>query len=235
MPSTIVPIGTYTIKSKHKAQADDFIISPGAQSCVVLVLESPHAIAVAHIDAPSVAAKITSSMLKELEKMGAGVISARLYGGDYGNPLRSSSDISNPIYAELTKLQISYSHKDYQLTSGFVMAIATAIWASSAYGPESQLFALACVGLAYKATSLLKAAVPTKWAPGFLGENIDVSVNVKTGFVQLVKDQRDNSLRLLSQARDSLIAGGQWRHIEKRMNLNPQDPGNESALAILRV
>lgn len=221
MPSTIVPMGTYTIKKKLTAAPTDNIVSPGAQTCLVVVLESPYGVAVAHIDAPVVAAKITSTMITELQAFGPGAITARIYGGDYGNPLNSSASISNPVYAELNKRQISYSHKDYRLTSGFVMATAAAVWASSSLGPESRLAALACIGLAYKATSLLKTALPQEWQPSFMGNNIDVCVNIATGRVQLVKDNEQHSLMLLSEARTRLMGTNQWRSIEKRASINP--------------
>lgn len=233
MTSTIVPIGTYTIKRKLTAETTDYIVSPGAQTCVVVVLESLYAVAVAHIDSPFVGAQVTSAMITELQSMGKGAITARLYGGDYGNPLNSSASISNPIYAELNKRKISYSHKDYHLTSGFVMATAAAVWACSSLGPESRLIALACIGLAYKATSILKAVLPENWQPSCLGNNIDVCVNIASGSVQLVKDNEKHSHFLLSQAKQTLI--GQWSRIEARADFDPKDPKNETALAMLRI
>ncbi|MFW2572448.1 hypothetical protein [Legionella sp. 29fVS95] len=235
MPSTIVPMGTYTVKKKRTAGPTDEIVSPGAQTCVVVVLESPHGVAVAHIDTPVVAAKITSAMITELQTMGEGAITARLYGGDYGNPVSSSASISNPIYEELNKRQISYSHKDYHLTSGLFLAAATTLWALSSLGPESPLVALACIGLAYKATSILSAVLPENWQPRCLGNNIDVCVNVAIGRVRLVKDNEEHSRVFLSEARNRLIGGDQWRRITARANLNPTDPGNEKGLAMVRV
>ncbi|WP_156812609.1 hypothetical protein [Legionella tunisiensis] len=235
MPSTIVPMGTYTVKKKRTAGATDEIVSPGAQTCVVVVLESPHGVAVAHIDAPVVAAQITSAMITELQTMGTGTITARLYGGDYGNPLNSSASISNPIYEELNRRQISCSHKDYHLRSGFVLATTTTLWAISSLGPESRLVALACIGLAYKATSILKAVTPENWQPRCLSNNIDVCVNIATGRVQLVKDNEGYSSVLLSEAKNRLIGGGQWSRITARTNLNPTDSKNEQGLAMIRV
>lgn len=228
-------MGTYTVKKKSTASPSDNIVSPGAQTCLVVVLESPEAIAVAHVDSPLIAAKITAQMADEMEAMGSKTINARIYGGDYGNPLTSSSPISNPIYAELNKRKIPYLHNDYRLTSGFIMAAAASIWSLSPFGPESRLLALLCVGLAYKATSLVKAIAPGQWQPCFLANNLDVTVNIKTGAVRLVKDNEANSAALVSQARDSLFASGQWGRLQKRAELNPIDPSNKYGLEMLRV
>lgn len=234
MTSNIVPIGTYTIRSKRTAKPEDFIISPGAQTCVIVVLESPAGIAVAHIDTPLVAARVTLTMIEELEGMGPGQVTARMYGGDYGNPLFNSTTISTPIYAELNRRKIPYTHTDYRLTAGFAMATAAAVWACSALGPESRLMALVSIGLAYKATNIIKIALPRKWHPGFLGNNIDVCVNVMTGQVQLEKDNEQNSEMLLYQAKDKL-GNTLWNRITTRASLNPEDQKNKSGLAMLRV
>ncbi|CEG58775.1 hypothetical protein [Legionella fallonii] len=234
MPSIIVPMGAYTIRKKDTAQPNDHITSPGAQTCVVVVLESKHAIAVAHIDSPLIAAQVTMQMVDEMKTMGQGSITARLYGGDYGNPLTSSSSISNALYAELKKRKIAYSHNDYHLYGGFVMATATAFWALSSLGPDSLLISLLCVVLAYKAASITKAILPEHVQPSFLSSNFDVRVNLASGQVRLEKDNEKNSVGLLGKARESLF-GEQWSKLKAREELNPIDPANTEKLAMLRV
>ncbi len=228
-------MGTYAVRKKSIASPSDNIVSPGVQTCLVVVLESAEAIAVAHIDSPLVAAQITAQMADEMKAMGSETMKARIYGGDYGNPLTSSSCLSNPIYTELNKRKISYSHNDYQLTSGFVMATATAIWSLSSIGPESWLLGLLCVGLAYKASDIVKAIIPEQWQPNFLASNLDVSVNITTGTVRLVKDNEANSKVLLSEARNSLFHSGQWGRLQTRASLNPIDSRNRDGLEMLKV
>lgn len=235
MASTIVPIGSYTIRKKRTAAPSDNIISPGVQTCLVVVLESSDGIAVAHIDTPLVVSRLMHAIIGELKSYGPGEITARLYGGDYGLPLINSTSISEQIYAILDKKHIRYSHRDYHLTIGFFMALAAAVWAFSPLGPESMFMALALIALAYKSTTILKSSLSEKWRPGFLVSNIDVCVNIATGRVCLVRDNQKNSHVLLSEAKCTLTRQGQWDHIERRTNLNPRNPGNTAALRMLRL
>src|SRR5688572_19946610 len=98
-----VPMGSFMIKNKLAAKPNEQILSPGVQTCVLVVLDSPHGVAVAHFDTPFVVAQTITEMLTEMQRMGEGAITARIYGGDYGMPMRGSSSISNAIYAELKK------------------------------------------------------------------------------------------------------------------------------------
>ncbi len=66
MKRVYVPMWTFYIGKR----GDYEIVSPGAQTCLVLLLKSKTEIAVAHIDSPWVALEITRKMIEELQKSG---------------------------------------------------------------------------------------------------------------------------------------------------------------------
>lgn len=256
LPNEFILTGTYTVKKKTDTTRQTLIV-PAVQTCVLTILESAHGIAVAHIDSILIVSNTISAMIKELQQMGKGTITARLYGGDCNfrsiiareakargsnNPIADfHTSIYEPIYQELNKRKIPYSHKDYHLSCGFVMAVIATIWAVSSLGPESRLIALMCILMAYKATEVLQNILPEKWQPGFFSRNIDVTINVSTDplvDVKLVKNNETNSAALLENARKKIVAEGQQKlghAIIDRSNLNPTDPKNTTALAMIRI
>lgn len=109
----IILMGQYTVVNRGSS-AEKKIEIPGVQTCVVIVLQSPEGIGVAHVDTPFHAQSVVRDMI---EKLGNMIDAATLVGGDVAISRRSSRSIYKPIYEVLKKHAIPYVHsaKSYHI------------------------------------------------------------------------------------------------------------------------
>lgn len=132
----VVPMGGYAIVPINGSKYTD-ILSVRAETCVILVLESPNKFAIAHIDTPNA----LNNVKQIISQLGSKNLSAMLVGGDVGYIFDSSS-IYNPIYEFLHQKNIPFKHDHYSYTTP-----PTLIWpfaylalhVAGIVGPESTL------------------------------------------------------------------------------------------------
>lgn len=218
MTKLIVPMGGYTVIKKDDPKSANLeIVSPGAQSCIVVVLRSSRGIALGHIDSPFIVQTGLKNMLNELRSCGDEEITAELIGGDAGNPLMSSSPIYRRIYSELEKEKIPYCHRNYSLDLSLALPLLYFVcWYMSVLVPESKvigIFALAL--LAFAGNRVMQ-------------HSYDVAVEVSSGKLSLVMDDQKNTLSILN----SIPQLNSWL---QRATLNPQDEKNVSSLQLQKV
>lgn len=111
----IIPQGSFIIINNDETPPTE-IISPGVQSCILVILHSSKGVALAHIDtqSPRSGSDTIHQMINKLKEINAHskdqTITAKLIGGDFGFPCVGSSKILHSITDALCSENISYSH-----------------------------------------------------------------------------------------------------------------------------
>ncbi len=219
MTKLIIPMGSYTVVKRNDPKNVGLeIVSPGAQSCIVVVLRSSQGIALGHIDSPFIVQASLEKMINELKDCGDEKITAELIGGDAGNPLMSSSSIYRRIYSELEKEHIPYRHRNYSLDLTFVLPLLyLTCWYMNILVPESKIIAICALALlAFAGNRVMQ-------------HSYDVTVDVGSGKISLVMNDQINTLSILKdipQLHD-------W--LQKRVAINPQDERNASSLQLQKI
>lgn len=201
--SFVVPMGGYTVFNRSRKGFTE-LQSVGAETCVIVVLQSPKGIALAHVDTPN-AAEAMRTIIKEL---GNKNISATLVGGDVGYVFGSAS-IYNSIYLVLRENNIKFTHNNYSywVPSLTLPLIYSLLRITNFIGPESIMYSTltlaACLGIG--------RLIANNTAKSF-----DVKVNLENGEILIVPTSTAN----LEEAKELMLPNN-WDFFRKR---NLEDP-----------
>lgn len=198
------------------------IETPSVQTCILISLNSPEAMAVAHIDTNLVASETIDEMVFNLKAMGATNIKAETVGGDfYVLTQKSTSVIFNEIEQALKKNGIQRSNHDFyttQVPKVILPLTYLALRTARTVGPESYLFVAICTVIACCCSYALNY---------LLEKSFDVTVNTKDGKIKVITNDEENSVRIMTQAtqtqRDCLFA---------RSNIDLKNPRNAEVLKL---
>ncbi len=202
----IVLMGEYIVVDRKQ---DSVIESPGAQTCVILVLKSKDKIAVAHIDSP---VGIVENIDKILKRFGNQSIKATLVGGVAGLPIVNTRVIYQQIYNVLNQRNIQYKHQYYSINVlPILLPIGYAVLRlASLVGPESYLASFIFLVITYFAQTIVSSS---------LEKSFDVEVNEKEGDIKILTNDLKNSIRMMSQVK--LAHRDRFKLFAERFAMNP--------------
>lgn len=222
-------MGQYTVIKKFfqpSYKSSNLIIeSPAAETCIILVLNSPQGLALAHIDTPFYAKEITQKLISRLKNCGAqnSEIKATLVGGQVSDPLEGSGALYNPIYQVLQAEKINYTHKYYSINIPFAtlqsIPLMYLLFRILGYiGPSSYIGTVIC---------FLFTLIAHNQTTAYLSNRFDVSVNTATDYIEVVANDINNSSRIIRQASDAQLA-----FFKQRNTIMPHDSAQKEKLAL---
>ncbi len=235
-----VLMGEYIIIKKGSNEKI-IIESPEIENCVVVVLESPQGIAIAHLDTHLVATatinKITSRLKSMKNKIEENVITATLFGGIAGFSFCRYKVIYKAIYKALEEHEIPYKHLEYSYCTplGSVPGITSTLYIGLQYfgliptliSYPLTLPALSGIALFFTLSCVVECAIDKRLLRTY---DIKIMLEANKTTINTTINNKMNSTRIFNNAPQERLQ--YLFDTRTKLNPNPRTPSSDSIDAL---